>query len=131
MEKTGRFRYGVTLRVLGKEKAFGPGIAELLHKVEQTGSLQKAAAAMGMSYSKAWKILKTTEEEWGFSMTDRETGGKDGGGSRLTAEGRQVLAHYEAFMEASRKELDRLFLEYFPEDWIRSLTGDAEKKEKE
>ena len=121
MEKKRRFHYGGTLRIFGRDKAFGPGLTELLRKVEQTGSLQKAAVSMGMSYSKAWKILKTAEEEWGFPMTDRETGGRDGGGSRLTDEGKQVLARYEAFAEEAKEQLDRLFEKHFPEAWVDSL----------
>ncbi len=89
-----QFRYGLSLRIYGEEKAFGPGIASLLRQVERTGSLQKAAVSMGMSYSKAWKILKETEGQWGFPMTNRETGGRDGGGSTLTAAAREIWDHY-------------------------------------
>lgn len=48
----------------------------LLREVERTGSLQKAAKNMNMAYSKAWKMLKGAEKEWGFALTDREAGGK-------------------------------------------------------
>ena len=35
-------RCAVTVRIYGKEKCFGPGIAELLERVEQERSLRKA-----------------------------------------------------------------------------------------
>ena len=93
-----QLRYGMSIRLYGEDKAFGPGIAELLRNVEKEGSLQGAAQSMNMAYSKAWKILKGAEKEWGLSLTDRETGGRDGGGSTLTPEAREILEHYEAFM---------------------------------
>ena len=39
----------------------------LLEEVERTGSLQRAARSMNMAYSKAWKMLKVAEKEWGFA----------------------------------------------------------------
>ena len=66
-----RLHYGMSLRLYFEEKAFGPGMVMLLREVERTGSLQKAAKAMNMAYSKAWKMLKGAEKEWGFALTDR------------------------------------------------------------
>ena len=48
----------VTVRMMTDEKAFGPGVAELLSGVQRTGSLQGAAQAMHMSYSKAWTVVR-------------------------------------------------------------------------
>lgn len=112
---------GAVIRIYGEGKAFGPGVAQLLRHVEKTGSLQGAAAAMEMSYSKAWKILKEAERQWGFSLTRGETGGRDGGGSALTDKARDVLERYEAFREESRALLDELFEKHFPEEWRDSL----------
>ena len=76
--------YGISLKLYFENKAFGPGMSALLRGVEETGSLQGAAQGMNMAYSKAWKMLKESEKAWGFPLTERETGGKDGGGSTLT-----------------------------------------------
>ena len=40
----------------------GLGVVELCERVERLGSLNKAAADMGMAYSKAWRIIKQAEE---------------------------------------------------------------------
>lgn len=40
----------------------GLGVVELCERVERLGSLNKAAADMGMAYSKAWRIVKQAEE---------------------------------------------------------------------
>ena len=60
-------------------KFFGEGPCRLLRCVEKTGSLRAAAMEMEMAYSKASKILKQAEENLGFLLTTRSTGGKDGG----------------------------------------------------
>ncbi len=49
-----------TLRLrYGEEKAFGPGLAQLLEGIAVYGSLRRSAAQMDMSYNKAWKIQIT------------------------------------------------------------------------
>jgi hypothetical protein len=48
------------LRVLcGDDIALGPGKAELLEAIDQTGSLAAAAKRLGMSYMRAWSLLQT------------------------------------------------------------------------
>ncbi|MEG2083597.1 MAG: LysR family transcriptional regulator, partial [Oscillospiraceae bacterium] len=54
-----------------KSCAFGFGTAELLRGVSEHGSLNRAAHEMGMAYSKAWKSLRETEKQLGFSLLDR------------------------------------------------------------
>lgn len=95
------------------EKFFGEGPARLLRGVEKTGSLHAAAQEMGMAYTKALKLLKNAENALGFAFTTRVVGGKTGGGSALTAEGRAFLEKYEAYREACRRENERLYLEFF------------------
>jgi molybdate transport system regulatory protein len=82
------------------EKFFGEGPCRLLHGVEEQGSLRASAQRMGMAYSKALKLVKNAEAALGFPLTTRTAGGKDGGGSRLTPEGKAWLAKYEAYRDA-------------------------------
>lgn len=120
----GQLHYRLSLKLYFDEKAFGPGIASLLRNVEATGSLQKAAQNMNMAYSKAWRILKESEKAWGFPLTDRETGGKDGGGSTLTPQAQAILETYDNFMSEAREDLDRLFGRHFSQarmDEIRMM----------
>lgn len=124
-----RLHYRMSIRFFRENKAFGPGIAELLRRVEQMGSLQKAASSMGMAYSKAWKIIRDMEAEWGFSLTDRETGGRDGGGSRLTLRARELLSRYDRFLSVAGQAMDELFGEYFSEEWLAALEQMDETKE--
>lgn len=95
-------------------KFFGEGPCRLLRCVEKTGSLRAAAMEMEMAYSKASKLLKQAESTLGFLLTTRSTGGKDGGGSILTPEGKQLLRQYEAYRDACIKANRALYRHYFP-----------------
>lgn len=95
-------------------KFFGEGPLRLLRCVEKTGSLRAAAMEMEMAYSKASKILKQAETSLGFPLTTRNVGGKDGGGSILTDEGKQWLRQYEAYRDACVKANLELYRQYFP-----------------
>ena len=96
------------------EKFFGEGPCRLLRLVEETGSLRSAAASMEMAYSKALKLIKQAESALGYSLTQRSAGGKDGGGSTLTAAGRAFLGQYEAYRNACIQANRELFDRYFP-----------------
>jgi molybdate transport system regulatory protein len=81
---------------LGKEGVIGPGKAELLERIASTGSIRKAAAAMDMSYRRAWMLVKETEQIMGAPVIAAETGGAHGGGTALNDLGRLVVAKYRA-----------------------------------
>ena len=97
------------------EKFFGEGPARLLRGVEETGYLRAAAMSMDMAYTKALKLLRNAERTLGSPVSRRSTGGKDGGGSALTPEGKEWLERYEAYRDACRQANSRLYLEFFPE----------------
>ncbi len=105
------FRYRIWLENNGK--AFGKGPYELLKAVASCGSLNQAARLMGMSYSKAWRILNTSEDRLGFKLLLREAGGSGGGGSCLTPEALDLLKRYEGFTGEARGMLEALFHKYF------------------
>ena len=96
-------------------KFFGEGPCHLLRCVEKTGSLRSAAIEMEMAYSKASKILKQAEASLGFRLTRRSAGGKDGGGSILTPEGKRWLRQYEAYRDACVKANQALYKQFFPQ----------------
>lgn len=106
-----QLHYSITIRVYGEEKCFGPGIAELLERVERTKSLRKATIEMDMAYSKAWKIVKIAEENLGFPLLETSTGGKGGGGAQLTEAGKRFLVSFRQFENAVRGYADEAFLE--------------------
>ena len=96
------------------EKFFGEGPARLLRGIEEHGSLRSAAISMDMAYTKALKLLKNAEAALGFPLTTRTTGGKSGGGSTLTPEGKAWLSRYEAYATACAEANREMFRKYFP-----------------
>lgn len=97
------------------EKFFGEGPYRLLRGIEDKGSLRATAIDMGMSYTKALKLINNAEAELGFKFITRVTGGKSGGGSCLTKEGKEWLDKYEKYRDACYKENERLYHEYYGE----------------
>ena len=73
------------------EHIFGLGRAALLEAIDREGSIQGAARTMGLSYRRAWTMLKTSERRWQRNLVAVRRGGPGGGGARLTDEGRAVL----------------------------------------
>lgn len=95
------------------EDFFGPGIFHLLQHIDQTGSIQAAAKELGISYSKCWKLLNRAEEQMGFPFLNRYNGGRHGGNSTLTEEGRTFMNRYQAMVEDMRRISQNFFDIYF------------------
>jgi molybdate transport system regulatory protein len=78
----------------GSEIAFGPGKADLLELIAETGSIGKAASRMKMSYMRAWSLVQTMNRCFKKPLVLATHGGEGGGGAELTETGRQILALY-------------------------------------
>ena len=94
-------------------KAFGDGPCELLKRVGTTRSLHQAASQMGMSYSKAWRLIGTMEKRLGFPLIERKVGGASGGGSLVTREGKELVKRYGLFQKDVKTSLERLYRTHF------------------
>lgn len=104
--------------VFGEREMIGPGKAELLERIERTGSIAAAGREMGMSYKRAWELVGTLNAMFRDPVVESTRGGPGGGGAVLTANGRQVLAHYRAFeAEAARAGSARI-------EALQALMGD-------
>ena len=108
-----KMTYNLSCRLFTDAKCFGPGVAQLLHAVQQLHSLRAAALSMDMAYSKAWTVIKNSEKALGFSLLDSTTGGKGGGGAALTPEGARLLRAYDTFCSRLHDAADELFQEEF------------------
>jgi molybdate transport system regulatory protein len=78
---------------------FGPGPAELLEKIQATGSINQAAKQMRMSYKKAWEIINMLNASSARPLVETQTGGPAGGGSVITDEARTLVAWYQQLRE--------------------------------
>jgi molybdate transport repressor ModE-like protein len=83
----------------------GEGTADLLHAVEKKGSISEAARQLDISYAHAWRKIRTIERNSGRKVLERMKGGKRGGSSELTDEGKILLQKYDTIKHALEKAL--------------------------
>lgn len=117
------FGYSLNLKLWTDRIFYGPGVVQLMQKIAKNGSLNTAAKEMGMSYNKAWRILKRAEEEVGYPLAIKNVGGARGGGSTLTDEGKELMRKYLAFQKEVYEVADKYFYEIFKEDNIKDRSG--------
>ena len=79
----------------GDKIVLGPGKAQILSLVAETGSLAEAARLMEMSYTRAWTLVKLMNESFSEPLIELVRGGSSGGGAMLTKTGQKVLALYQ------------------------------------
>jgi len=93
--------------------AFAEGRRMLLEAVDRLGSLNAAAKELGMSYRAAWGKIRATEEALGLKLLDVTTGGKGGGGAKLTHDARDLVSSYNTFIKKmssiAEKEFNNIF----------------------
>lgn len=77
----------------------GPGKAELLERIRDTGSISAAGRQMKMSYKRAWMLVEAMNATFRDALVDSTRGGPNGGGAKLTASGIEVLAQYRSLEE--------------------------------
>ena len=90
-----------------RERFFGPGRVELLRRIEQTGSINKAAKAMKMSYKKAWEMIDALNKQAAMPLVIVKTGGEHGGGSQITKEARELIRYHDALRKRFIAFLDK------------------------
>ena len=118
-DQTPRLRIRI---VFGDRGMIGPGKAELLDRIGQTGSIAAAGREMGMSYKRAWMLIETLNAMFHAPLVESTRGGPGGGGAVLTETGRMVLDHYRAFeAEASGAGAAHL-------DALSALLGDISRE---
>jgi len=99
----------VLIRVKLDVAAFGPGKADLLDRIAETGSISAAARQMRMSYKRAWQLVDEMNHMFTQPLIEAAPGGVRGGGATLTPLGARIAAAYRRIQEklplAARREL--------------------------
>lgn len=89
---------GVRLKVWIEDERGGVLLSEwrvaLLEAVAETGAMARAAESVGVPYRTAWQRLREMEAALGVVLVETVSGGADGGGSRLTADGRDLVERF-------------------------------------
>jgi molybdate transport system regulatory protein len=97
----------------GPEGTFiGYGRIVLLERIIEHGSITKAAKSMQMAYRRAWDLVDSMNRQAKKPFVELATGGKGGGGARVTPEGERAIkifwkfhADLQAFLEREEKKL--------------------------
>jgi molybdate transport system regulatory protein len=84
-----------------KNSCVGPGKIRLLEAIRDSGSLSQGARNIGMSYRRAWLLVESLKQSFREPVTRASTGGKAGGGMRVTEFGDALISNY--------RELERDF----------------------
>ncbi len=99
---------GTVWMTVGGEQLGGTNRVGLLAALAQCGSITAAAKQVGLSYKAAWEAIDTMNNLAGEPLVQRSTGGKGGGGTRLTARGAQLVENFTMVEQLHHDFLERL-----------------------
>ncbi|MCK5821928.1 MAG: LysR family transcriptional regulator [Bacteroidales bacterium] len=105
--------YQVWLKAQNREGRVDDQLIELLKEIGLHGSLKKAAIKKGLSYRKAWGDIKEAEEFLELSLIVSTRGGKDGGLSLLTEDGRELIAAFDELHYQFDQAIHRITRQFF------------------
>lgn len=92
-----KFNYKIWLSTQDDKGILGDGKWKILKAIEEHGSLKAATEHLGLTYRRTWGDLKEIENILGFNLLDKSRGGKDGGQTQLTPEGKKLVAAFDNF----------------------------------
>ncbi len=94
------------------EKFMGIGVLWLLQEISLEGSIRSAAAGLGISYSKAFSMLKNLEQELDCQVLERRRGGEAREGAVLTPLGKRLITLYDEFQQDVKQYANERFTEF-------------------
>lgn len=99
-------RVGAKLQiVLTPGARIGPGKADLLQGIKETGSISAAGRRIDMSYKRAWYLVEAMNAHFDRPLVEASKGGKSGGGAKLTQLGEDVLSAFREMEAATDKAI--------------------------
>jgi len=107
-----QFNYKIWLSTSQGKGIMGDGKWQILKAIEEHGSLKAATEALGLTYRRTWGDLKEIEEALGFALLDKSRGGKEGGNTNLTPEGKKLVAAFDQFHDKIDSVMDEAFIEF-------------------
>jgi len=85
-----------------------PRRIELLKQIAATGSISQGAKMAGISYKSAWDAINDMNTLADRTLVERATGGKGGGGARITAYGERLIQLYALLEQIQQKAFNVL-----------------------
>jgi molybdate transport system regulatory protein len=107
LEEKTRFRVQIKHAI-----AIGPGKADVLQGIADTGSIAETGRRLAMSYQRVWSLVAAMNRDFVDPLVLTQRGGVAGGGAQLTPTGRRVLTLYRTIeldaQTAVARQLPRL-----------------------
>lgn len=94
----------------------GDGKWKILRAVAEEGSLRAACRKLQITYRRTWGDLKKIEQQLGFPLLDKRRGGKDGGTTELSLQGRKLVEAFDKFHQTVDDRVQSAF-----EDFMNTL----------
>lgn len=91
------------------EGILGDGKWQILKAVENEGSLSAACQKLGLTYRRTWGDLKKIEQQLGFPLLNKTRGGKEGGMSELSEQGKSLVEAFDTFHKDVDEKISRAF----------------------
>ena len=112
---TGKIRPGFKLWFSSAKAqgVFGDGKWRLLNAIDKAGSLTAASRQLSISYRKAWGDLNKAQKCLKVNLIQKQRGGKAGGRTVLTDQGKKWLAAYSKFRTDIEKTVEESYQKYF------------------
>jgi len=104
-----RVRFKLWLNTKNVEGVFGDGKWRLLRAIDSEGSLSAASKALQISYRKAWGDLSKAEARLNVTLLERHRGGRMGGTTCLTEQGKEWVKAYTKFRSEIEKAAEKAF----------------------
>ncbi len=107
-----QFNYKIWLSTLEGKGIMGDGKWKILKAIEEHGSLKAATESLGLTYRRTWGDLKEIEALLGFPLLDKSRGGKDGGQTQLSPQGKKMVEAFNHFHQKVDQYMEDAFLEF-------------------
>ena len=110
-----RAKFKLWLSTKDVEGVFGDGKWRLLKAIKTEGSLKAASVALSISYRKAWGDLKKAQDALNIVLVEKQRGGKMGGRTALTDQGKKWVKAYTRFRGDIEKTVEKAYKKYIEE----------------
>lgn len=94
------------------EGILGDGKWKILKTVQEEGSLTAACQKLGLTYRRTWGDLKKIEQQLGFPLLNKVRGGKEGGASELSDQGKKLVEAFDQFHHDVDEKISFAFEEF-------------------
>ncbi|WP_104697261.1 MULTISPECIES: winged helix-turn-helix domain-containing protein [unclassified Helicobacter] len=105
----------------------GRGKIQLLKYIQETGSLSQAAKKMKMSYKAAWDDIQTINTHSPKPVVETIVGGKNGGGSKISDYGIELIKTFESLQDLILK-IEKKLDNFEDIDTLKNYIQDLENK---